>query len=181
MDPIFDRCFDELIGIEGRYSNHPDDSGGETMFGITRAVARAYGYDGEMRQMPLHVAKSIYHARYWQLLRLDEVAELSPAIARELFDTGVNRGQSVAGRYIQQALNAFNDKQSLYPDLVVDGLLGQMTLYALREYFRKRSPDPETVMLRALNAQQGADYLDLALSREKDESFVYGWFRNRVS
>ena len=37
-----------------------------------------------------------------------------------------------------------------------------------------------TVMLRMLDAQQGAFYMDLAERRPKDERFVYGWFLHRV-
>jgi hypothetical protein len=57
-----------------------------------------------------------------------------------------------------------------------------MTIAALREYLSKRGPaDGAKVLLRALNALQGAFYIGLAESRPKDERFVYGWFFNRVS
>ena len=36
----FDTAFHHLLGHEGSYSNHPSDPGGETMWGITIAVAR---------------------------------------------------------------------------------------------------------------------------------------------
>ncbi len=36
------------------------------------------------------------------------------------------------------------------------------------------------VPLRALNALQGAFYVELAERRAKDEAFVYGWLLNRV-
>jgi lysozyme family protein len=65
----FDDAFIKVIGIEGRYSNNPTDSGGATMYGITEAVARAYGYTGRMQDMPLGIAKEIYRQRYWDKLR----------------------------------------------------------------------------------------------------------------
>ena len=43
---------DATIGREGGYSNHPADRGGETIWGITAAVARRNGYAGAMRSMP---------------------------------------------------------------------------------------------------------------------------------
>ena len=48
----FDRAFAALLGHEGGYSNHPDDPGGETNWGVTLTVARANGYVGRMQEMP---------------------------------------------------------------------------------------------------------------------------------
>ena len=180
---MFDECFNELILVEGGYANDPYDSGGETAYGITVAVARAYGYLGEMREMSLATAKQIYRERYWAYMWLDQVALLSPAIAKEMFDSGVNCGQAKAVGWLQTALNRFN-KDSLYADIEVDGGMGRMTLAALKAYFDAHArfgKDAGAVLLRALNSQQGAFYLDLAESRPKDERFVFGWFRTRVA
>lgn len=180
----FDQEFERVVMIEGGYSDDPMDSGGKTKYGITEAVARAYGYLGEMRDLQLPVAKAIYRERYWDYLRLDEVADLSPAVAAELFDTAVNTGPAMAGAYLQKALNVFNQQDTLYADIVVDGAIGKMTIAALKAYFRTHArfgKDAEIVLLRALNAQQGAFYIDLATSRPKDERFAFGWLRNRVS
>ena len=59
----FDTEFQRVVLIEGGYSDNPLDSGGKTKYGITEAVARAYGYTGEMRDLPLSVARAIYHER----------------------------------------------------------------------------------------------------------------------
>lgn len=177
----FDQSFAHVVGIEGRYSNDPADSGGETMYGITVAIARANGYAGPMDEMPLAVAKTIYQRQYWELLRLDDIAALSVLVAAELFDTAVNCGVGVAGRCLQRALNAFNRQQADYPDATVDGVVGPMTVYLFRQFMAKRGKQGEVVMLRALNALQGARYIDLVEKREKDERFVFGWFANRVA
>ncbi len=50
----------ELIQREGGYVNNPADRGGVTKYGITEAVARANGFKGNMRDLPLDVAKAIY-------------------------------------------------------------------------------------------------------------------------
>src|SRR3546814_15941930 len=52
------------IGKEGRYSNHPADRGGETMWGITERVARRHGYTGPMRALPRAKAVAIYRQEY---------------------------------------------------------------------------------------------------------------------
>jgi lysozyme family protein len=181
MMDVFLVAFADVVGIEGRYSNDPKDSGGETMYGITVAVARAHGYMGDMRNMPLGVAQTIYRAQYWDLLRLDEVAQISRRVALELFDTGVNCGTGVAGRFLQRALNVFNRNGQDYPDVAVDNTIGPMTVSAFRRFISVRGVEGETVLMRALNAQQGERYMGLSEAREKDERFVYGWFKERVS
>ena len=99
-----DEIFDEVLGKEGGYVNHPDDKGGPTKWGITEKVARAHGYLGDMRNLTRGQALEILEADYWYGPRFDQVANLSPDIAAELCDTGVNMGPSEASkmrRYIR--------------------------------------------------------------------------------
>lgn len=180
MSDAFDEAVSELIGIEGDYSDDPADSGGKTRFGITEAVARRHGYTGPMRTLPAVTARAIYRADYWDAQNLDTVAMLSRRAAWELFDTGVNMGISQAGEFLQMSLNAFNRQATDYPDIEVDGEIGRQTLAALGAFLHRRGRDGETVLLRALNALQGAAYIELAEWRKKDERFVFGWFLQRV-
>ncbi|BDI41004.1 glycosyl hydrolase 108 family protein [Escherichia coli] len=175
-----DEIFDEVLGKEGGYVNHPDDKGGPTKWGITEKVARAHGYLGDMRNLTRGQALEILEADYWYGPRFDQVANLSPDIAAELCDTGVNMGPSVASKMLQRWLNVFNQKGTLYPDMDVDGLIGPRTINALRAYLSKRGGDGELVMLTALNCTQGELYLELAEKREANQSFVYGWLKQRV-
>ncbi|EHZ4942502.1 glycoside hydrolase family 108 protein [Escherichia coli] len=175
-----DEIFDEVLGKEGGYVNHPDDKGGPTKWGITEKVARAHGYLGDMRNLTRGQALEILEADYWYRPRFDQVANLSPDIAAELCDTGVNMGPSVASKMLQRWLNVFNQKGTLYPDMDVDGRIGPRTINALRAYLSKRGGDGELVMLTALNCTQGELYLELAEKREANQSFVYGWLKQRV-
>ncbi|EKP6486506.1 hypothetical protein PX979_005014, partial [Escherichia coli] len=113
--------------------------------------------------------------------RFDQIAKLSPDIAAELCDTGVNMGPSVATRMLQRWLNVFNQGGKLYPDMDTDGRTGPRTINALRAYLEKRGRDGEMVMLSAMNCTQGERYLELAEKREANESFVYGWMKERVA
>lgn len=179
MDP-FDHLIDGVIGREGGYANHPDDRGGETMWGVTVAVARRYGYAGPMRTMPRAEAVRIYRVRYWTEPGFAEVAALSLPIAEELFDTGVNMGPAVASGFLQRSLNALNRQGKDYPDLKPDGDVGPATLNALKAYLRVRGAEGVGVMLKALNVLQGERYIALADARAANESFLYGWLRTRV-
>lgn len=175
-----DQIIDGLIGREGGYVSNPDDKGGATRWGITQAVARAHGYQGDMRYLPRETAVQIYEADYWFSPRFDQVAKFSPAIAEELMDTGVNMGPSVASKMLQRWLNVFNLKGTLYPDMTVDGMIGARTIAALGVFLSKRGKEGETVLLRALNVSQGNRYLELAEAREANETFIYGWLKERV-
>jgi lysozyme family protein len=172
------RIISKIISAEGRYVNDPKDSGGETMFGITKTVAAAHGYTDSMAFMPMTLAYDIYSSRYWDSVKGDDLLALSHAVAEEVVDTGVNMGPVRAGKFLQFALNVLNTNESLYGDVVVDGVVGPMTIHALKCYLTSRE---EAVLVKALNCLQGAHYMNLAKSRPKDERFVYGWLKNRVA
>jgi lysozyme family protein len=171
---------DEVISREGGYSDHPADRGGPTNFGITQAVARAEGYDGDMRDLPRRNAVKIYRTLYWERPRFAFVAEIAPFVAAELFDTGVNMGTGVAAGFLQRTLNALNRNARDYPDLTLDRQVGPKTIAALAAFLKLRGARGETVLLKAMEALQGERYIGLAERRPGNEAFLYGWLANRV-
>lgn len=177
MHALKERIIDSIIAVEGGYVNDPTDSGGETNFGVTVAVARASGYAGPMVDMPRNVAFDIYAAKYWDVVLGDRLVELHEGITEEVVDTAVNMGPARAGKFLQRSLNVLNNGGKLYPDLVVDGGIGPATLSVLSQHMGKRDA---SALLKALNCLQGAFYIELAERREKDERFLYGWLKNRV-
>lgn len=122
----FDDAFDALIGNEGGYSNNPKDPGGETMWGVTARVARAYGYTGPMRTLPKETAKAIAKKLYWDPLRLDS---FDPRVAFQIFDANYNGGHPVI--WMQGASGA-----------AADGLIGPATVAAVQ------ATDPLKFMMR---------------------------------
>lgn len=174
------RMIDDLIEREGAFVDHPDDKGGPTMYGITEKVARLHGWDGQMRHMPRALAVKIYKDQFWTAPNFDRVSMLSLRVAEELLDTGVNMGISWAGQFLQRSLNALNSQGTHYSDLSVDGLIGNSTLGALKDYLDRRGKTGEDVLMKALNCLQGTRYVELAEARERNESFVFGWFDHRI-
>ncbi len=170
-----------LIDREGGFVDHPHDRGGATNFGITERVARAAGWAGTMRDLPRDFAIAVYRHRYWSLPRFDAVAAIAPAVAAELFDTGVNMGPAIAMGFLQRSLNALNRLGRDWPDIVVDRAVGTATLDALRRLLALRGKAGEAALLKALNALQGARYIELAEGRQANESFVFGWLSGRVA
>lgn len=112
----FDTAFALLLGHEGDFSDHPDDPGGKTCFGITEAVARQAGYTGSMRELPVDLAKRIYLERYWKPVRADD---LPPGIRYVMFDGAVNSGPAQATLWLQRALG-----------VTADGVIGPKTMAA---------------------------------------------------
>ncbi|MFM2021640.1 MAG: hypothetical protein RJB02_1348, partial [Pseudomonadota bacterium] len=169
MQPNIDQLIDEVIAREGGFSNHPADRGGATRWGITEAVARRQGYMDDMRTLPRSDAAAIYKKLYWKNPQFDAVAARAPALAAELFDTGVNMGTGTATAFLQRALNALNRETRDYADLAVDRRIGPATLAALDAFLKKRGSDAETVLLKAVEALQGAHYIILAEARPSQE------------
>ena len=127
----FDQAFDALLKHEGGYVNHKDDKGGATRYGVTEAVAREVGSRGDMRDLPLDLAKRIYQDRYWHAVK----AEQLPAQVRYLvFDAAVNSGVGQAARWLQRAVGVKDD-----------GVIGPQTLLALNQ------ADPEALARRYLS------------------------------
>lgn len=170
----------DLMDREGGLSNDPLDSGGESNFGITRPTARAYGYNGLMRDLPRATAFNIYLKRYWVEPNFHKVDEIYPALADALLDFGVLAGQTAAAKQLQRALNVLNRNAQDWPDLVADGRIGTLTLAALRTLLAKRGKEGGGVLFGMVCAQQSVYLLELAERRPKDERFEYGWQLNRA-
>ena len=113
----FNRAFDLLITHEGGFSNHPDDPGGATMYGVTEVVARAEGYTGPMRELTLDFAKQVYRKRYWDACRCDQMPDV---LRYPLFDAAVNSGPGQAIKWLQAAVG-----------VKADGTIGPVTQQAV--------------------------------------------------
>lgn len=114
----FDEIFERVISHEGGYVNHPNDPGGETNWGITKATALVAGYTGDMRSLTRERAKEIYRVAFWQRVQGDA---LPPALAFQLFDACVNHGIGNGIRMLQRAVGVADD-----------GKLGPVTLSTLK-------------------------------------------------
>ncbi len=181
MSALKIKTIDDVIEIEGGFVNDSDDSGGATNFGITEEVARRYGYNYKIESLPRSLAFEIYSKKYWDALNLDAIEKLSPLIAQELVDTGINQGIGRAGEFLQRSLNVLNNRGTYFDDVVVDGDVGKKTLKALSSYLKMRGSRGEKVLYKMLNCLQGSFYITLSERRSKDEKFTFGWFENRVS
>jgi len=148
----FDTAFHKLLGHEGGFVDHPNDPGGATNWGVTERVARANGYTGHMRDLPVEVAKAIYRKDYWTPIRAEEIPEV---LRYAVFDAAVNSGNRQAIQWLQRAVGA-----------TPDGVFGPRTLLAV-----KTSNHEQT--LRRMLSQRLKFMTDLKIW----PSFGRGWAR----
>lgn len=152
----FDQAFHQLLGHEGGFVDHPSDPGGATCWGVTERVARANGYTGPMRSLPVEVAKAIYRKDYWDAVRAEEVPQ---AVRYALFDAAVNSGVKQAVKWMQRALG-----------VAEDGVIGQQTLAAVR------SADAAALKAKMLSAR-----LQFMTDLPTWPTFGKGWSRRIAS
>lgn len=174
--------------LEGGYSNHKNDRGGETWRGISRVHNphwKGWSTIDSMKSKPNFPTNlksradlqeqvlEFYKANYFSPLKLHMVS--NQEVANRLYDIAVLMGVGTSARFLQRSLNITNQRQRLYPDLVVDGQVGSKTLTALNNH-----PNID-VILKILNTLKGQRFLDLAESNESQEDFINGWFKNRIA
>ncbi len=166
-----------VFAAEGGYVNNPKDPGGETNMGITKKVAVSHGYTGPMKRLPKDLAASIYFEDYIRKPGYEPFVQLSPAIAEELVDTGVNTGPARPSRWLQVALNALNRDGRDYPALVVDGRVGKATISDYQSLQRVRGQAKACQMIiKLLDAQPAMHYVSLTHLK----TFTPGWIDNRI-
>jgi lysozyme family protein len=150
----FDTAFALLLGHEGDYTDDTalGDRGGKTRFGITEAVARQAGYTGDMRELPVDLAKRIYLDSYWRPVRADD---LPPGVRYIVFDGAVNSGPAQSALWLQRALG-----------VTADGVIGPRTLAAA---YAKDAQQLKTAIL--------AQRLRFMTSLTNWPAFSRGWAR----
>ena len=110
-----------------------------------------WGYEGDMRLLPLDLAKRIYREDYWNVCRCDE---LPWPMALFLFDHAVNSGPVTAIRTAQRSLK-----------VPADGVMGPVTVRAIQRADREQQA--------LYMADRGLFYTRL----ENFRAFGRGWFK----
>jgi lysozyme family protein len=163
----FDEAIEHTLIFEGGYVNDPDDPGGETNYGITKSTARAYGYDGPMRDITLTQATAIYRMGYWDRLDLDSIAYTSRIVARFIFDMAVNHGTRNATKIAQRAVRAVGK------NILVDGQWGPNTSHAVKTSAR----DYPEATLGALKGERYNFYMRIVARNATMKKFLRGWLK----
>lgn len=176
----FDQAVEWTLVHEGGFSDHPNDPGGATNYGISIRLLHQLEQEGhlrfdldgdgdvdadDIRLLTKDAAKALYRQHFWYE-ELDRL--LAPANSTKLFDMGVNMGLRQAGRLFQQCLKQYS------PHLVVDGWIGPETLRAERLVVDNAQLQNQ---LTNLCATQAKFYYGLVERRRSREVFLFGWLR----
>jgi lysozyme family protein len=185
----FELAYKKTAQVEGGYANDPDDRGGETYKGLARKMetgwpgwimidkikkrvgnsASEINKAAESDTGLQHLVWAAYKTSYWDILTLDKLED--QRVANELYDTGVNMGVGRAALFFQRALNCINRNGQLFPDLKLDGQVGQKTIAA----FNMLSASDKYIVWKLLNCQQGEKYIDICEANPTQEKFMRSW------
>lgn len=161
---MFEKIIEGILKREGGYANNHLDKGGKTMYGITEAVARGYGYKGEIKDLPLSTAKEIYKKQYWR----KEFEILDYDIAEFLMDCNVNHGYKGMSLILQRAINL-----DIKNRVEVDGYAGKNTYTAATKIKANR-------LYLFLQATRCNYYISICNNNESQKTFIYGWLKDRI-
>lgn len=110
-----EQIIEDILDVEGRFSNNPADRGGRTDFGIAERSNPEAWADGKVTR---EEAKAIYLRKYVLAPGFDKIED--QALAAQLVDFGVNSGPTLAISKLQACLGVEQD-----------GVIGPETLAAI--------------------------------------------------
>lgn len=150
---------DRTIAREGGFVDHPDDPGGATNMGITRAtLSRHLGRTAtraEVRDLDRATARAIYQAEYMDAPGFSRIAD--PGLREVLFDAGVLWGPDRPVRWLQRALG-----------VAEDGVLGPVTQAAVA------AADPRALAVAVVVAWLRR-HGDRVQAGRSSPAFIGGW------
>lgn len=156
MTPEFEHEFDLLMMDEGRYSNDPNDPGGETKWGFARKFNMDIQED-EWKTWTKEKAKVRAFEKWWKPFRIQEIQ--APRIRHQVFNMGFVCGMKPIIKCLQVALN------KLSVQVEVDGKVGPQTIMAVNSYRNQMALD-------AMLESEIAQYL---ATRPNHTRYIAGW------
>lgn len=152
---------DALLKREGGASNHPNDKGGATKFGITQRKLGEYRgksvSQAQVFALTESEARQIYHDDFIEKPGYEKIKDA--ALRGLMVDSAVQHGVFTASRWLQAAVGA---KQ--------DGQIGSKTIAALE------ATDARTVYRDVLRSR--AEFYGSIISRDHSQAvFALGWLR----
>jgi lysozyme family protein len=169
MKDNFPASLKHVLRHEGGYSNHPNDAGGKTNYGVIQSVYDSYRrkkglIPRSVKSITSEEVHDIYRTLYWNKIEGDS---LPIGIDYCVFDAAVNSGPGRGARWLQQAVN----KVAKSNRLKVDDNIGPSTLDASDDY------DPVAIVDAMLDYRLG--FMKVARNSKTGKalwpSFGAGW------
>lgn len=177
MSDRFSTCHSVTAAWEGGWSNHKDDPGGKTMYGVTEPVFHSWLKSQDKPLKPVakitkNQALAIYKANYWAPTA--GRYKLKPGVDLAVYDAGVNSGVSRALKWMKAGI----DKNDRHVETVKNICRQRLSfMQGLRHWktfgrgWTNRVTDIEAKGVKmALAAENDALAVQLALSDESRKS-----------
>lgn len=167
----FEKAVIRVLSNEGGYTDHPDDPGGATNYGITLPVLREDGIFGDInndgdidvediKSLSIDQAKDIYKRQWWDRYEYWQIAD--QMIATKILDLSVNMGPRQAHLVAQRAL------RSIGHPIKEDGILGPITKLTINQ------ADPLFLMF-AMRSEAAGVYRAIVAKNPTLKVFLAGW------
>lgn len=160
----FDKYAPKLKQWEGGFGNHPNDTGGATMCGVTLATFRQYyGEDktvADLRAMTEAQWRHIMKGGFWDKCWADQIR--SQAVAEIIVDWVVNSGPAM----IKKVQGIVGTRQ--------DGVMGPKTLAAI-------NAAKAQLLHFNVKAARAAYYETIVRNRPANMTFYDGWLNRLAS
>lgn len=177
-----------VLEHEGGFSDHKNDPGGATNFGVSLRFLQSAGdidadldgyLDGDLdkdgdidaddiRKMTRQEAGEVYEINFWSRYGYDLFD--SQAVANIMLSLSVNVGPGRAHRLLQEAIQTNKDGQAIK----IDGILGPNTR-------REANRLPESWLTTELKHQAANFYRSLAATKPPLAMFLRGWLNRAYS
>ena len=174
-------CFSKALPVilkhEGGFSDHKDDPGKATNFGISLRWLKTEGLYGDLdddgdvdiddiKAIDFSVASRIYREKWWNRNHYDRIKDCD--LATKVFDMCINMGSRQAHKIVQRSLSNLGNR------LVVDGIIGPVTMTLINTV-------NTDALLEAIRDEQRRFYLRLIDKKPSLSVFKKGWLRRAAA
>lgn len=171
----FHGALEYTLENEGGFSNHGEDHGGATKYGISSVLLSSFlqraATISDVQNLDRDDAEEIYKKYFWGPLRLSEIED--QMIATAIFDCAVSMGPNQAVKITQVVTNdLFKHFFTLFgpSDLQVDGRMGPQTLEWVNKVDRG-------LFIKLFRIQLLTKYSDIVAKMPNQKVFITGWTR----
>lgn len=163
-DKKFNRAIEVILGHEGGVSDHKDDRGGKTAYGISSRFLRSEKINLDIEVLTRDQAIIIYRTYFWDRYRYNDLKD--ERIATKVFDMAVNMGPKAAAELLQEAIKSISPNAKF----LVDGIIGIKTT----TYANQINPGLLMIKLRELQKEY---YENIVFDDPTQKVFLNGWLK----
>ncbi len=154
-----------VLSIEGGYSNHPNDSGGETNLGISQKFLNSIEDYRVVKDLSYEDVKALYKKHFWFFGTIE-----SQDIANKVFDMSVNMGLKTGIRLLQLSINDCCNNEA---NVDIDGLFGPKTIFSSNFL-------PSGLLINLLRLNSIIRYTKIVNGDSSQRVFLLGWIRRAL-